>query len=211
MISQPPALEARGLTKRFPGVLANDSVDLTLMRGEVLGLLGENGAGKTTLMNMLYGLYEPDEGEILVNGKPLKMLSPNDAIAVGIGMVHQHFMLVPVMTVTENIMLGVEETRGFFPRFPMLDRLNRRKAAERIRQLSKNYNLAVNPDDYIKDLPVGIQQRVEILKALYRLADILILDEPTAVLTPQETEELFAIIRSMTAQGTSIIFISHKL
>jgi simple sugar transport system ATP-binding protein len=211
MISQPPALEARGLTKRFPGVLANDSVDLTLMRGEVLGLLGENGAGKTTLMNMLYGLYEPDDGEILVNGKPLKMLSPNDAIAVGIGMVHQHFMLVPVMTVTENIMLGVEETRGFFPRFPMLDRLNRRKAAERIRQLSKNYNLAVNPDDYIKDLPVGIQQRVEILKALYRLADILILDEPTAVLTPQETEELFAIIRSMTAQGTSIIFISHKL
>lgn len=210
-MSQHPVLEARGLTKRFPGVLANDSVDLTLMKGEVLGLLGENGAGKTTLMNMLYGLYEQDEGEILVNGKPVKFLSPNDAIAAGVGMVHQHFMLVPVMTVTENIMLGVEETRGFLPRIPMLDRLNHRKAAARITKLSKNYNLAVNPSDYIKDLPVGIQQRVEILKALYRLADILILDEPTAVLTPQETEELFAIIRTMTEQDTSIIFISHKL
>jgi simple sugar transport system ATP-binding protein len=210
-MTQPPALEARGLTKRFPGVLANDSVDLTLMRGEVLALLGENGAGKTTLMNMLYGLYEPDEGEILVNGKPVKFLSPNDAIAAGVGMVHQHFMLVPVMTVTENIMLGVEETRGFLPRIPMLDRLSHRKAAERISALSKNYSLAVNPSDFIKDLPVGIQQRVEILKALYRLADILILDEPTAVLTPQETEELFTIIRSMTEQNTSIIFISHKL
>lgn len=210
-MSEPPALEARGLTKRFPGVLANDSVDLTLMRGEVLALLGENGAGKTTLMNMLYGLYAPDEGEILINGKPIKFHNPNDAIAAGVGMVHQHFMLVPVMTVTENIMLGVEETKGILARFPMLDRLNRKKAAERIRALSKNYNLAVNPDDYIKDLPVGIQQRVEILKALYRLADILILDEPTAVLTPQETEELFTIIRKMTEQGTSIIFISHKL
>lgn len=210
-MTQPPALEARGLTKRFPGVLANDSVDLTLNRGEVLALLGENGAGKTTLMNMLYGLYEPDEGEILVNGKPVRFLSPNDAIAAGVGMVHQHFMLVPVMTVTENIMLGVEETRGFIPRFPMIDRLNQRKAAERITALSKNYNLAVNPNDYIKDLPVGIQQRVEIIKALYRLADILILDEPTAVLTPQETEELFTIIRTMTEQNTSIIFISHKL
>lgn len=210
-MSQPPALEARGLTKRFPGVLANDSVDLTLNRGEVLALLGENGAGKTTLMNMLYGLYAPDEGEILVNGKPVNFQSPNDAIAAGVGMVHQHFMLVPVMTVTENIMLGVEETRGFIRRFPMIDRLSHRKAAERITALSKNYNLAVNPSDYIKDLPVGIQQRVEILKALYRLADILILDEPTAVLTPQETEELFAIIRTMTDQDTSIIFISHKL
>ena len=160
---------------------------------------------------MLYGLYAPDEGEILINGKPVNFQSPNDAIAAGVGMVHQHFMLIPVMTVTENIMLGVEETRGFLPRFQMLDRLSHRKAAERISALSKSYNLAVNPSDYIKDLPVGIQQRVEILKALYRKADILILDEPTAVLTPQETEELFVIIRSMLDQGTSIIFISHKL
>ncbi|MCI0394378.1 MAG: ABC transporter ATP-binding protein [Chloroflexi bacterium] len=210
-MSETPALEARGLTKRFPGVLANDAVDLTLLRGEVLALLGENGAGKTTLMNMLYGLYHPDEGEILVNGKPIVMNSPSDAIAAGIGMVHQHFMLVQVMTVTENIMLGVEETRGALSRFPLVARLNRRKAADRIRQLSKNYNLALDPNDVIKDLPVGIQQRVEIIKALYRLVDILILDEPTAVLTPQETEEFFAIIRNLTAQGTSIIFISHKL
>jgi ABC-type uncharacterized transport system ATPase subunit len=209
--SPPPALEARGLTKRFPGVLANDSVDLTLYEGEILALLGENGAGKTTLMNMLYGLYHPDEGQILIHGRPVRMDSPNDAIAAGIGMVHQHFMLVPVMSVTENIMMGVEETRGWLRRLPLLARLNRQKAAERIRQLSTNYNLAVNPSDVVKDLPVGVQQRVEIIKALYRLVDVLILDEPTAVLTPQEADELFVVMRNLTKQGVSIIFISHKL
>jgi simple sugar transport system ATP-binding protein len=210
-MSEIPVLEARGLTKRFPGVLANDSVDLTLMKGEILALLGENGAGKTTLMNMLYGLYHPDEGEILVNGKEIVMNSPNDAIDAGIGMVHQHFMLVPVMTVTENIMMGVEETRGVFSKIPMLGRLDRRLVADRIRELSEKYGLALNPDDTIKDLPVGIQQRAEIIKALYREADILILDEPTAVLTPQEVDELFVIMHELTDQGVSIIFITHKL
>jgi len=210
-MSETPVLEARGLTKRFPGVLANQDVDLTLMKGEILALLGENGAGKTTLMNMLYGLYHPDEGEILVNGQVVKMDSPNEAIAAGIGMVHQHFMLIPVMTVTENIMLGVEETRGLLSRIPMLGRLSRRAAAARIRELSQQYNLTLDPDDYIKDLPVGIQQRAEIIKALYRKADILILDEPTAVLTPQEADELFVIMNNLTEQGVSIIFITHKL
>ncbi len=210
-MSEIPVLETRGLTKRFPGVLANDAVDLTLHKGEILAMLGENGAGKTTLMNMLYGLYRPDEGEVLVDGRSLKMQSPNDAIAAGIGMVHQHFMLVPVMTVTENIMLGVEETRGLLSKLPMLGRLNRRKAAARITEISKQYNLTLNPNDTIKDLPVGIQQRAEIIKALYRDARILILDEPTAVLTPQEAEELFVIMRNLTEQGVSIIFITHKL
>ncbi|MFQ5420840.1 MAG: ABC transporter ATP-binding protein [Anaerolineae bacterium] len=210
-MSETPVLAARGLTKRFPGVLANDAVDLTLNKGEILALLGENGAGKTTLMNMLYGLYHPDEGEILVNGRAVEMDSPNDAIAAGIGMVHQHFMLVQVMTVTENIMLGVEQTRGWLSRLPLLGRLNRRGAAARIREISQQYNLALDPDDTIKDLPVGIQQRAEIIKALYRDADILILDEPTAVLTPQEADELFVIMRHLTAQGVSIIFITHKL
>jgi simple sugar transport system ATP-binding protein len=206
-----PVLEARGLTKRFPGVLANDAVDLTLYKGEVLALLGENGAGKSTLMNMLYGLYRPTEGEIYANGKPLVMESPNDAINAGIGMVHQHFMLIPVMTVTENIMLGVEETRGWLSSVPLLGHINRRAAAKRIEDLSNQYNLAVDPNALIKDLPVGIQQRVEIIKALYRQADILILDEPTAVLTPQEADELFVIMRNLTEQGVSIIFINHKL
>ncbi len=210
-MSETPVLEARGLTKRFPGVLANDSIDLTLNKGEIIALLGENGAGKTTLMNMLYGLYHPDEGEILINGKTVRMESPNDAIAAGIGMVHQHFMLIPVMTVTENIMLGVEETRGALSKIPLLGRLNRKKAADRIRELSQKYNLSLNPDDTIKDLPVGIQQRAEIIKALYRNANILILDEPTAVLTPQEADELFVIMNNLTEQGVSIIFITHKL
>jgi simple sugar transport system ATP-binding protein len=210
-MSEIPVLEARGLTKRFPGVLANDSVDLTLMKGEILALLGENGAGKTTLMNMLYGLYKPDEGEILVNGKKIEMHSPNDAIDAGIGMVHQHFMLIPVMTVTENIMLGVEETRGVLAKVPRLGRLDRQLVAQRIRDLSEQYGLALNPDDTIKDLPVGIQQRAEIIKALYRHADILILDEPTAVLTPQEVDELFVIMHELTDRGVSIIFITHKL
>ncbi len=199
-----PVLELRNITKRFPGVLANDHITLTLEEGEIHALLGENGAGKTTLMNILYGLYKPDEGEIYVRGKRVDIHTPSDAIDLGIGMVHQHFMLVPVMTVTENIMLGAESTHFG----PFLDR---REAAQRIRELSKRYGLEVDPDAYIKDLPVGVQQRVEILKLLYRKADILILDEPTAVLTPQEVEELFEVIRSLVDQGNSVIFISHKL
>lgn len=197
-------LELRGITKRFPGVLANDNIDLTLKQGEIHALLGENGAGKTTLMNILYGLYQPDQGEIIVRGKKVVIHSPSDAIAAGIGMVHQHFMLIPVFTVTENVMLGEESTRfgGF---------LDRQQAAEKIRQISEQYNLQVNPNDYVKDLPVGVQQRVEIIKLLYREADILILDEPTAVLTPQEADELFKIMRSLTERGKSIIFITHKL
>ncbi|HLF26170.1 MAG TPA: ABC transporter ATP-binding protein [Anaerolineae bacterium] len=200
---RPLALEARGITKRFPGVLANDRVDFNLAKGEVHALLGENGAGKTTLMNILYGLYHPDEGEIGVNGRRVAIHDPNDAIARGIGMVHQHFMLVPVFTVTENIMLGNETLRG-----PTLDR---RTAAARIRELSQQYGLDIDPTALIEDLPVGVQQRVEIVKALYRRAEILILDEPTAVLTPQEADDLFRIIRGLTEQGVSIIFITHKL
>lgn len=200
----PPILELRGITKRFPGVLANDHIDLVLNEGEIHALLGENGAGKTTLMNILYGLYQPDEGEIRVRGKPIRVYSPSDAIANGVGMVHQHFMLIPVFTVTENVMLGEESTRpgGI---------LDRKSAAERVRAISQQYGLAVNPDSYVKDLPVGVQQRVEIIKLLYRQADILIFDEPTAVLTPQEAGELFQIMRSLTQQGKSIIFITHKL
>ena len=199
----PPVLELRGITKAFPGVLANDHIDLVLEQGEVHALLGENGAGKSTLMNILYGLYTQDAGEIYVRGKQVNIVDPNDAIALGIGMVHQHFMLVPVLTVTENVMLGVEETNGIF--------LNRRKAAQRVEEISRQYHLDVDPNAYIRDLPVGLQQRVEIIKLLYRNADILILDEPTAVLTPQEVTELFKIIRSLLAQGKSVIFITHKL
>ena len=197
-------LELRGITKRFPGVLANDHIDLTLEEGEIHALLGENGAGKTTLMNILYGLYQPDEGEILVRGKPIDVHSPSDAIASGVGMVHQHFMLVPVFTVTENVMLGDEDVKA-------AGVLNRKQAAQKIRQISEQYSLQVEPDAYVKDLPVGVQQRVEIIKLLYREADILILDEPTAVLTPQEANELFNIMRSLTDRGKSIIFITHKL
>jgi len=199
-----PVLELRGVTKHFPGVLANDHIDLTLDAGEILGLLGENGAGKTTLMNILYGLYQPDEGEIVVRGKQIVAHSPSDAIAAGIGMVHQHFMLIPVFSVTENVMLGEETT--FLGGF-----LNRRRASARVRGISEQYGLAVDPNSFIKDLPVGVQQRVEIIKLLYREADILIMDEPTAVLTPQEADELFKIMRSLAAQGKSIIFITHKL
>ena len=200
----PPLIELRGITKRFPGVLANDHIDLTLNQGEILALLGENGAGKSTLMNILYGLYQPDEGEIIVKGKPIKVTSPNDAIAAGIGMVHQHFMLVPVLTVTENVMLGVETVIAGTV-------LDRKGAAARIRQIAEQFGLPVDPDAYIKDLPVGLQQRVEIVKLLYRNADILILDEPTAVLTPQEADDLFKVIRSLVEKGKSIIFITHKL
>ncbi len=199
-----PILELRGITKRFPGVLANDHIDLTLEQGEIHALLGENGAGKTTLMNILYGLYQPDEGEIIVRGKPVQVYSPGEAIANEIGMVHQHFMLIPVFTVTENVMLGEESTRA-------AGILDRKTAAGRIRSISSQYNLEVNPDSYVKDLPVGVQQRVEIIKLLYRNASILIFDEPTAVLTPQEADELFIIMRSLASQGKSIIFITHKL
>ena len=200
-----PLLELKGITKQFPGVLANDHIDLTLAKGEIHALLGENGAGKSTLMNILYGLYEPTEGEIFVNGKRVMPESPSDAIAAGIGMVHQHFMLIPVFTVTENVMLGYEETTGIGAM------LNRRKAAKRIREISEQYNLAVDPESYVQDLPVGVQQRVEIIKLLYREADILIFDEPTAVLTPQEADELFKIMQSLVERGKSIIFITHKL
>jgi len=199
-----PILELRGITKRFPGVLANDQIDLTLNKGEIHALLGENGAGKSTLMNILYGLYDPDEGEIFVNGKEIKVNSPRDAIASGIGMVHQHFMLVPVFTVTDNVMLGDETTR-------LGGLLDRKSPAAKIREISNAYHLEVDPDSYIQDLPVGVQQRVEIIKLLYREADILILDEPTAVLTPQEVDELFTIMRSLVDSGKSIIFITHKL
>jgi simple sugar transport system ATP-binding protein len=199
----PPVLELRGMTKRFPGVLANDHIDLTLNEGEILALLGENGAGKTTLMNILYGLYTPDEGEILIRGEKVDIHDPNDAIERGIGMVHQHFMLVPVFTVTENVMLGVESTKNGF--------LDRKSAADRILDISERFGLKVDPQARVEDLPVGVQQRVEIIKVLYREADILIFDEPTAVLTPQEVEELFKVFRSLVDQGKSLIFITHKL
>jgi ABC-type uncharacterized transport system ATPase subunit len=198
------ALEARDLVKRFPGVLANDHVNFDLRRGEIHALLGENGAGKSTLMNVLYGLYQPDEGQILVGGQPVQFRNPRDAIARGIGMVHQHFMLVPPLTVTENIMLGEESVRGGIL-------LDRRSAAARIVELSRQYGLDVNPQALVQDLSVGSQQRVEILKAFYRNADVLILDEPTAVLTPQEADDLFAIMDGLRAQGKSIVFITHKL
>jgi ABC-type uncharacterized transport system ATPase subunit len=199
-----PILELHQITKRFPGVLANDHIDLDLMPGEIHALLGENGAGKTTLMNILYGLYQPDEGEILVRGKKIELHSPNDAIAAGIGMVHQHFMLVPVFTVAENVMLGEEAIK-------FMDFLDTKTASAHIRKISEQYGFEVDPETYVKELPVGVQQRVEIIKLLYRKADILILDEPTAVLMPQEADELFEIMRSLVAQGKSIIFITHKL
>jgi ABC-type uncharacterized transport system ATPase subunit len=198
-----PVLEVRHITKRFPGVVANENVNLKLHRGEILALLGENGAGKSTLMNIIYGLYQPTSGEILVNGKPVTMHSPNDAIALGIGMVHQHFQLVPPMTVAENIMLGSETVKNGL--------LDTRTVAERIRELSHRYRLDVDPYAVVEDLPVGVRHRVEIVKTLYRNADILILDEPTAVLTPQEIEGLFEVMELLRSQGKSIIFITHKL
>jgi len=197
-------LELRGVTKRFPGVLANDHVDLTVEPGEIHALLGENGAGKTTLMNILYGLYHADEGEIRIEEAPVTFDSPGDAIAAGLGMVHQHFMLVPVFSVAENIMLGTESTT----RFGFLDR---GAASKRIEEISRKHGLEIPVDAVVEDLPVGVQQRVEIVKALYRDAEVLILDEPTAVLTPQETEDLFEVMRSLKEAGTSIIFITHKL
>ena len=196
-------LEAKGITKQFPGVLASDNVNFDLRKGEIHALLGENGAGKSTLMNLIYGLHLPDKGEIIVNGKPVEIKSPNDSIAAGIGMVHQHFMLIPVFTVAENVMLGDEETKR--------GSLDRVAVAAKINEISKQYGLDVDPNALVGPLPVGIQQRVEIVKTLYRNAEIVILDEPTAVLTPQEAEDLFRIMRDLTARGVSIIFITHKL
>jgi simple sugar transport system ATP-binding protein len=194
----------RGITKRYPGVLANDGIDLDLRPGEIHALLGENGAGKSTLMNILYGLAVPDSGTILIDGEPVDILSPHDAIDRGISMVHQHFMLIPVLTVAENILLG-EETMAN-PVF-----IDRNEAHRRIVALGQQFGFEIDPEAKIETLSVGWQQRVEILKALYRKARILVLDEPTAVLTPQETEEIFAVLRRLAAEGHSIIFISHKL
>lgn len=246
-------LELRGITKRFPGVIANEDVDLTIRSGEILGLLGENGAGKTTLMNILYGLYGADEGEILIDGKAVTFDGPSDAIAAGIGMVHQHFMLVPVMTVSENVVLAVEPTRtrtpfvaigvaiaaviaaltilfGWFETDSMgwgvvwalgavgaaswyinRDTINQAEAEREVAEISDKYGLAVDPHATIEDLPVGTQQRVEIIKVLFRDAKILVFDEPTAVLTPQEVEEFFGIMRSLKEAGKGIVFITHKL
>jgi general nucleoside transport system ATP-binding protein len=198
-------LELREISKRFPGVLANDKISIQADRGKVLGLLGENGAGKTTLMNILSGLYKPDSGQIFIDGEERTFNDPAAAINAGVGMVHQHFMLVPVFDVVEAVALGSETVSGPVGTF------NRGAARKRIVELSEQYKLDVNPDARIENLPVGVRQRVEILKALYRHSDILVLDEPSAVLTPLETEELFAIIRSLTATGTTVIFITHKL
>jgi simple sugar transport system ATP-binding protein len=197
-------LELRGITKRFGPLTANDGISLAVAPGQVHALLGENGAGKSTLMNVLYGLLQPDEGEILIDGTPWRFKSPKDAIAAGIGMVHQHFMLVPTFTVAENVTLGVEQSgRGGL--------LDRRGTRREVRELSRAYGLDVDPDALVENLPVGLQQRVEIIKALVRKASVLILDEPTAVLTPAETDELFRIVKQLTSDGTSVIFISHKL
>jgi ABC-type uncharacterized transport system ATPase subunit len=199
-----PVLELRGITKQFPGVLANDHIDFDLRRGEVHALLGENGAGKSTLMSILYGLYTADSGEILMNGKPVTISSPKDAINLGIGMVHQHFMLIPVMTVTENIVLANEPVHAGVL-------LDEDAAEQRVEEVARTFKFAVDPHARVESITVGQQQRVEIMKALYRNADIVILDEPTAVLTPQEAQELFEILRTLTREGISIIFITHKL
>ena len=204
-----PVLRLVGVSKRFPGVLANDRVDFELAPGEIHALLGENGAGKTTLMNVVYGLYAQDDGQIFINGEEVEIHDPSDALARGIGMVHQHFMLVPVMTVTENLMLGHETTHG--PRLGPLANLDQALVAQEIKALADEHGLSIDPEALVQDLSVGAQQRVEIVKALYRGADVLILDEPTAVLTPQEAEDLFGIMRSLIAEGKSIIFITHKL
>ena len=197
-------LELRGITKRFPGVVANDDISLTARSGKVLALIGENGAGKSTLMNILSGLYTADSGEIIIDGVVQHFKDPGDAIAAGIGMVHQHFMLVPVFTVAENVVLGVEPT-------VVGTVLNRKKARTEVRDISQKYGLAVDPDALVETLPVGIQQRVEIIKVLLRGAQILVFDEPTAVLTPQEVEEFFGIVRELQGRGATIIFITHKL
>jgi simple sugar transport system ATP-binding protein len=203
-VSDELVLEMRGIRKEFPGVVANDDVSLDVRRGEVHALLGENGAGKSTLMNILYGLYRPDAGEILLNGKRVVFSSASDAIEAGIGMVHQHFMLIPVMTVAENVVLGTEPVKDGVL-------LDEDAAERRVADMAKTFKFAVEPAALVQDIGVGQQQRVEIMKALYRNADILILDEPTAVLTPQEASDLFEILRTLRREGISIVFISHKL
>ena len=203
-MNEAPLLELKGIVKRFPGIVANDHVDFDLRRGEVHALLGENGAGKSTLMSILYGLYTADSGEIRMNGTPVSISSPSDAIELGIGMVHQHFMLIPVMTVAENIVLATEPTRAGVL-------LDYDAAVARVEQIARTFKFVVDPGARVENIGVGQQQRVEILKALYRGADVLILDEPTAVLTPQEAKELFAILRTLTREGMSVVFISHKL
>lgn len=197
-------LELRGITKRFPGVVANDNVNLSLNTGEVLSLIGENGAGKSTLMSVLYGMYKPDEGEIVIDGEIRVFTSPADAIAAGIGMVHQHFMLVPVFTVAENVVLGVEPTGKF-------GKLNIDEARRLVREISDKYNLDLDPDAVIEDLPVGVQQRVEIVKVLLRDAKVVVFDEPTAVLTPSEIIEFFEIVKTLVSAGRGVVFITHKL
>ncbi len=203
MNNKADSIVLKNITKYFPGTIANDHIDLTLVSGEVLALFGENGAGKTTLMSILYGLYQPDEGEIFIKGERVKIRSPHDAMEYGIGMIHQHFTLVPVHTVVENIILGIEKA--------YLKHLDIEKKVKKIKEIGKKYGLEVDPCTIIQQLPVGIQQRVEILKALYRNAQILIMDEPTSVLTFQETEKLFDFIHDFKAKGHSVIFISHKL
>ncbi len=200
------AIVMKGITKRFPGVLANDHVDFFVKKGEIHALVGENGAGKSTLMNQLYGFHLPDEGEIYINGEEASFRSPKDAINKNIGMVHQHFMLVGNQTVTENVVLGSEILHPVMKVF-----LDRKKARRTVMSLSKQFGLAVDPDSFIEDIPVGMQQRVEIIKTLYRGADILIFDEPTAVLTPQETEELFKVMKLLKKEGKTVVFITHKL
>src|SRR5437867_8956032 len=201
----PPVLEMRGITKRFPtGTLANDAIDLDLRRGEIHALLGENGAGKTTIVNIRYGMVTPDDDQVLIDGRRVTIRDPADAIARGIGMVHQHFMLVPVLSVAENVVLGQEIVRAG-------QVLDLGEAANRIRLLAKKLGFDIDPSTRVDQLSVGQQQRVEILKAIYRNARILVLDEPTAVLTPQETREIFGVLRKLRAEGASVIFISHKL
>src|SRR5258706_12110150 len=201
----PQAVEMRHIRKFFPSssVLAADDVNFSVQKGEIHALVGENGAGKTTLMNILYGLVEPDEGETLINERPVHITHPNDAIQAGIGMVHQHFMLVPSFTIAENIMLGIEPNQGGF--------IDGKVEAEAVRKLAAEFGLPVNPNARVADISVGMQQRVEILKALQRNAQILILDEPTAVLTPQEVHELYGVIRKLAQDGRTIILITHKL
>jgi general nucleoside transport system ATP-binding protein len=203
MSGEAPALELRGITKRFGSLVANNAIEFELKRGEIHALLGENGAGKSTLMNVLYGLHQPDEGEILLGGEKVEIHSPRQAMNLGIGMVHQHFMLVPVMTVAENLVLGAEPRNG-----PLLDY---KAAARRTRELSERFGLAVDPDAKVENLGVGAQQRVEILRALFGGAKVLVLDEPTAVLTAQETQDLFRVLHALQEEGTSVVFISHKL
>ncbi|MFL5759513.1 MAG: ABC transporter ATP-binding protein [Thermomicrobiales bacterium] len=200
--TSPPAVEMRGIVKRFPGVVANDGVELSISKGEIHALLGENGAGKSTLMNILFGLYHPDEGEIFIDGRPVRFHGPRDAVNAGLGMVHQHFMLIPRFTVTENVILGSEGDAV---------RLDRDAAATRVNRIAEDYGLRVDPDAVLGDLPVGMQQRVEILRTLYQGARTLILDEPTALLTPQEVDELYGILGRLREGGGTIIFITHKL